>query len=198
MSGPSFQLYQDNPADLRKKCLQYRKTVSNSEKSKIFEKIILKLDNFLPFQKSEHILMYFGKTSSGEFDTTPLLKKILKEKELYLPKSIEFNKSLKLYKIDSLKDDIQVGLYNIKEPVSDRCIEVSLDDIQLIIVPGSVFDHTGGRYGYGAGYYDGLLSNFKGITIAFSIDALVMDFELKLHPRDVKLNFIISEKKIYS
>ena len=43
------------------------------------------------------------------------------------------------------------------EPEKETIKEVSIDDIELIIVPGVAFDDHGHRIGHGMGYYDGLL-----------------------------------------
>ncbi len=193
----SFKQYQTNPSKLRQKCLKYRNQISSENMRYQFSRIIKRLNSFLPFQQSTHILAYYGKESSGEFNTRPLLDTILEQKQLYLPKSVIESISLEIYQVRSIQDDISLGLYGIMEPIRQRCVSASVDQIDLIIVPGSVFDRTGGRYGFGAGYYDSFLKDFTGLKVALALDALVMDFDLHLHPRDIKMDYIITEKAIY-
>ena len=44
------------------------------------------------------------------------------------------------------------------EPVPGRCRAVAPAEVDFVLVPGVVFDPEGGRIGYGAGYYDRLLT----------------------------------------
>jgi len=58
--------------------------------------------------------------------------------------------------------------FGILEPTVKN--EISKDNIDLVIVPGLAFTISGQRIGYGAGFYDKYLSDYKGITfgIVFS------------------------------
>ncbi len=80
------------------------------------------------------------------------------------------------------------GKYNIPEPTGE------LTEVQTLIVPGSVFDLKGYRIGYGGGYYDKYLkSNHLKIGVCF--DFQVVD-ELPIESHDVKLDMLITEKRI--
>ena len=142
-------------------------------------------------------MAYYGKVESGEFDTRSLLRKILENKRLFLPKSAKREIKLDIYQIENLDADLEKGLYDIMEPIPSKSQKVSISLMDLVIVPGSVFDESGGRYGFGAGYYDSLLENYNGIKVALALDFTVMKFKLKLQPHDIKMDYIITEKKIY-
>lgn len=45
----------------------------------------------------------------------------------------------------------QSGAYNIPEPIGEP---IEHDAIGLVLVPGTAFDHQGGRLGMGGGFYD--------------------------------------------
>jgi 5-formyltetrahydrofolate cyclo-ligase len=68
---------------------------------------------------------------------------------------------------------------------------------KIIIVPLVAFDERCYRVGYGGGFYDKFLANFKGIKIGIA-------FEIQKTQRipekeyDIKLDYIITEKNIYS
>ena len=149
------------------------------------------------YSQAQHILAYYGKTSSGEFDTVSLLNQILVDKkQLYLPKCASDGVHLDLYEIQDVVFDVKIGAYDIMEPLENLRTQTSLAVIDLIIVPGSVFDLWGNRYGYGAGFYDSLLANYQNIKVAFAHDFAVMQFQLKTHSRDIPMDIILTESRI--
>ena len=75
--------------------------------------------------------------------------------------------------------------------------EHNSSDIDLVIVPGVVFDVNMARYGRGLGYYDRFLSKLSGVkVIALAYDFQVSKKELKLDDWDIKMDYIITEKRI--
>ncbi len=62
------------------------------------------------------------------------------------------------------------GAMGIEEPIGDKYI----GRIDLIVVPGIVFDKTGNRIGFGRGYYDRFLENYPD-SVKVSI---IYDFQL--------------------
>jgi len=75
--------------------------------------------------------------------------------------------------------------------------EHNSSDIDLVIVPGVVFDVNMARYGKGLGYYDRFLSKLSGVkVIALAYDFQVSKKELKLDDWDIKMDYIITEKRI--
>ena len=75
--------------------------------------------------------------------------------------------------------------------------EYNTSDIDLVIVPGVVFDVKMARYGRGLGYYDRFLSKLSDVkVIALAYDFQVSKKELKLDDWDIKMDYIITEKRI--
>ena len=75
--------------------------------------------------------------------------------------------------------------------------EYNSSEIDLVIVPGVVFDVKMARYGRGLGYYDRFLSKLSGVkVIALAYDFQVSKKELKLDDWDIKMDYIITEKRI--
>jgi 5-formyltetrahydrofolate cyclo-ligase len=90
------------------------------------------------------------------------------------------------------------GKYGILEPcVSNRVYDPAEADI--IVVPGIAFDMKGHRIGYGKGYYDKTLHHLEGQG---RIIAVCYDFQLvdviAGEPHDVKIDLVITEKRIVS
>jgi 5-formyltetrahydrofolate cyclo-ligase len=72
-----------------------------------------------------------------------------------------------------------------------------LDEADVVVLPGIAFDLKGHRIGYGKGYYDKTLHRLEGQG---RLVGLCYDFQLVEmitgEPHDVKMDLIISEKRI--
>ena len=79
------------------------------------------------------------------------------------PISMEETVSLDFRAVSSLSEMIE-GTYGIPEPSKDAPT-VMLSEHSVCVVPALAFDLEGGRLGYGKGYYDRFLSNFKGKSV---------------------------------
>ncbi|MHA1775294.1 MAG: 5-formyltetrahydrofolate cyclo-ligase [Promethearchaeota archaeon] len=188
---------QFNPTQLRKEILSKRKNISTKKRSDAFSSILRTFFELPEYQNAKSIIAYFGKVQSGEFDTRGLLLKILKDgKNLYLPRCREGEIALDIYQISDISVDVEEGAYGIMEPKS-FCKKQENDSSDLILVPGSVFDIRGARYGYGAGYYDKFLENRTIFKIAFALEMAVMKTPIPTHPHDIFMDVIITEKNIY-
>ena len=67
----------------------------------------------------------------------------------------------------------------------------------MIILPGLAFDVTGGRVGYGGGFYDKYLSKSPPlIKIAVAYEFQVLDTEIEVDEFDIKPDYIVTEKRI--
>ena len=101
---------------------------------------------------------------------------------------------IKLYKINSLADDLEPGTFGVLEP-KIGCEEVPESEPVLHIVPGVVFDLHGNRIGYGKGYYDRFLAKLppQAITVGLAFDCQLAD-EIPSEPTDVPLKYLITPR----
>lgn len=67
--------------------------------------------------------------------------------------------------------------------------------LDIILVPALAVDLTGHRLGYGKGYYDTLLSAYKGLRIAVVFDFQVVA-EVPHESHDVQVDRIVTDKTI--
>lgn len=133
--------------------------------------------------------MYFG----GEVQLDPLFPICwAAEKRTCIP---VYNEASKMYEMAEItpSTDFILGHYGIREPVSPRLIP--LNEIDIITVPGIAFDHTGNRLGRGGGFYDRMLSGFKGSRIAVAFDFQMYD-QIPIEPHDKPVNTVITEIKV--
>ena len=93
--------------------------------------------------------------------------------------------------------DLAEGKYRGLFEPSKNLPDVDLNDIDLIFVPGLVFDKRGYRIGYGKGYYDKVLDmlspNCKIFGVAYSLQ--IVD-RLENEPHDKNVGAIVTEEGI--
>lgn len=93
-----------------------------------------------------------------ELGTTPLLTAALASKTLVLPRAHP-DGTLSLHEVRNLGDLLASNL-GIPEPKPDAR-EVAPHEVDFFLVPGLAFDAEGHRLGYGAGFYDRLLTRAR-------------------------------------
>lgn len=89
--------------------------------------------------------------------------------------------------------DLIPGFWGIPEP-RPGLPEVAPTDLAAIIVPGSVLDARGRRYGYGGGSCDTCLPGTRrGVPrVALDLDLQIVD-ELSCEPHDLTVNVVVPE-----
>src|SRR5699024_11592202 len=70
-----------------------------------------------------------------------------------------------------------------------KCKILDKRDIDLIIVPGVVFNKAGYRIGFGGGYYDRFLASFQGETAAL-VSTLQFISSLPVEAHDVPVHTV--------
>lgn len=89
-----------------------------------------------------------------------------------------------------------VGSFGIREPDPAAPQVVALE---LVVVPGLVFDPRGGRIGYGRGFYDRWLAaqHPRPTAVGAGFGVQVVD-EVPRGPFDVDLDAVVTEGAVYS
>lgn len=125
----------------------------------------------------------------GEADVLPLL--IASEKKIVFPK---VNDNMLIFCPAKSIDECCPGCYGIPEPSSPP---VRVDEIDLVVVPGVVFDHFGYRIGYGKGFYDRLIMKHpKMNTMGVCFDDFFVD-RLPRDPWDVNVDSVVTQTGIF-
>jgi 5-formyltetrahydrofolate cyclo-ligase len=73
--------------------------------------------------------------------------------------------------------------------------ELEPDLVDVVLVPGLVFDQFGTRLGFGAGYYDRLLPKLRPNTVLVGVthDALLLENRLPKDTFDVPMTHLVTE-----
>ena len=132
----------------------------------------------------------------SEWDTRTFLDRAHADgKALILVRLTPPPRQLALHRVNDLDRELIPGVWDIPEPDPDRCKPVELADVDFAIVPALAVDRSGYRLGYGAGYFDKLLTG-RGAR-PFCVTALPSPFivdSLPHEPHDVAVDRIIDER----
>lgn len=182
--------------ELRKKILKRRKELSNKDIVYLSNKIIDLLINTILYKNANYIMTYID--FRNEVKTEKLIKKSLEiGKKIIIPISLIESKKLLLSELKDYDKELTTGAYGILEPKKKYIREVTPEILDLIIVPGVVFDKRGYRIGYGGGYYDRFLLNInKSVPkVALAFDFQIVE-KINEEKHDIPVDYIITEKGI--
>ena len=94
------------------------------------------------------------------------------------------------------ESDLMLNSFGYYEP--KNISPVDPEEIDLVIVPGVVFDKSFNRIGFGKGYYDRILSKLKPSAkkVAIAHDFQVLQ-SIPTEDHDIKMDMIITEETIW-
>ena len=141
------------------------------------------------WQNARSIL--FHAPMAGELDLWPLVGEALTAGlAVALPRFVAEDNLYIVCEIENMDGDLQPGQFGIREPAED-CRQISLNRLDLILVPGVAFDLQGRRLGRGKGYYDQLLAEVRGPICGVAFDEQIVA-EVPLEPHDVVVDCILT------
>jgi len=182
--------------NLRKNMLHLRKNMKMQDVDTFSDKIINTIMKLPEFMNCRNIMLYLS--FNKEVNTYPLATWCLNNgKTVIAPYCIQSERKIIPYKINNLTSDLTKSTFGVMEPKHKLLEKTNIEDIDLIIVPGVIFDKDCNRIGFGAGYYDRfLLKKLKNTpTIGIAYDYQIID-KVPTDEYDIPLNFIITEKRI--
>ncbi|MGF0110837.1 MULTISPECIES: 5-formyltetrahydrofolate cyclo-ligase [unclassified Clostridium] len=179
---------------LRNKILIIRNSLDKEVKEAMDDKIYNKLITSDLYIKAKNIFIYLS--FGSEIQTNNIITKALRDgKEVYIPKVYKKNKLMKAVRLKSF-NDLKENSMGILEPIDDSNY-IDKREIDLILVPGVVFDLNGNRIGYGGGYYDRYLQDIKEIRnkVVLAYDLQIVD---SINPdiHDIAFDYIITNTRL--
>lgn len=170
-----------------------RQKMSLLEKQNKDFKILNSVLSLKEYKNSEILLTYVS--TDIEVDTKALIIQALLDKKIVaVPRCVEGKVEMKFYVISSL-EDLEKGSFGVLEPSLKKCKELTNFENAVCILPGLGFDLKGYRLGYGKGYYDRFLSEFRGRNIGLCYNICLK--ALIPHGRyDKMVDILVTEKFI--
>jgi 5-formyltetrahydrofolate cyclo-ligase len=174
-------------ASLRRSLMKIRQMLPKSEWQEKSDRICTHLQSSPLFQEAKTVLAYFS--FRQEPDLKPLFAN--SSRRWGFPRCVNDSLSWHLWQPG---DELQTSNFGILEPLADS---PTLDpsQVDLILVPSVACDVRGYRLGYGAGFYDRLLtlpewSNKLTVGIVFEFTYLV---EIPIDQWDQSLTGVCTE-----
>lgn len=173
--------------------------LENFTKEELFEKynkIEHRLFEFANFMEAQLAFLYTP--ISTEIPTEGIIKKALQiEKELALPVFTDAKNAINLYKINNYSKDLVTSANDILEPDIEKCKKISLEAVDIAIIPGLAFDDKGGRIGFGNNFYSKLITKLPETCrkVSLAYEEQVVD-QVQMESRKFTVDIIITDKRI--
>ena len=174
--------------NLRRQMMARRNKLSRLEVDTLSGQVCRRLKELQPLQQAK-VIMGFS-SIRNEVNLGPLLQKLQRQgRTILLPRvegdnlqTVEFRPG----------EDMGRGSFGIQEPLGEP---FAVDKIDVVIVPGLVFDAGGFRLGYGKGYYDRFLPrlNQKCFKCGVCYEFQVVD-NVYPHPGDIPVHWIVTDQ----
>lgn len=179
--------------DLRTKIRRKREQISSDERAQMSEAILKNVLSLNEYKKCQTLLCYVS--TEMEVDTINIIGSALKDgKKVAVPRCVENLPLIEFYCIKSLSE-LENGSYGLLEPKAEPQNRYEGND-GLCILPGLAFDKFGGRLGYGKGYYDRFLQNFKGDAFGICFSKILSDSPLPTGRFDIPVKAVVTDKEI--
>jgi len=93
-------------------------------------------------------------------------------------------------------DALSRGPWGIPEPAEPEWVEAPESTVDVVLVPGLLFDRGRRRLGRGGGYFDRLLEGLAGCKIGLAAEAQLIR-RVPVAEHDVTLDLVVTEKAVY-
>lgn len=176
--------------ELRKYFKQIRQEMSAEQRKNIDNQIFQNVTETAEYKRAEIILAYVS--SEIEVNTYKIIeysKQI--GKKICVPKCKPNSNDMDFYEINSM-NDLEPGAFGILEPKSN-CNEWNKRGNACCIVPALSYDIRGYRLGFGKGFYDKFLKDFKGVKLGICYENC-MSKQLPDNEYDISVDLVVTDK----
>ncbi|WP_256853122.1 5-formyltetrahydrofolate cyclo-ligase [Pantoea sp. Fr+CA_20] len=194
MSEPSLLPRQD----IRQHVRHLRRALSPEQQHAAADQLAEHAINVAPIADASNIALFLS--VDGEINTRPLIAKLWQQKKrVYLPVLHPFAAGHLLFLRYTPETQLIQNKLRIPEPPLDIRHLVTLDKLDVMMVPLVAFDRTGQRLGMGGGFYDRTLPNWKQhgfLPIGVAHDCQLVDV-LPAAAWDIPLPAVLTPSKLW-
>jgi 5-formyltetrahydrofolate cyclo-ligase len=185
-------LVQTSKAELRKAALARRDALPAQERQAAAEALAARA---FPVPIKPGVIVSGYMPLKSEISPLPLMRKLAAAgAALALPVVAGRGKPL-IMRAYRFGQDLDTGVWGIREP-KPEAPHVAPD---ILLVPLAAFDRTGGRIGYGAGYYDMTINALRSKKSVVAVGLAYAAQEVSAVPttdRDARLDVVLTERDV--
>ncbi|MCL6451157.1 MAG: 5-formyltetrahydrofolate cyclo-ligase [Acetobacteraceae bacterium] len=182
-------------AVMRRAALQARAALSPEQVSEFSRAVARRFFALPEVAGAEGIMFYLA--FRNEVDTLPMVREALESGKLVAaPRTLVAERRLVPVRL-CRPGALAPGGYGILEPAGPEAVPVDPARLDVVAVPGVLFDVSGRRLGYGAGYYDRFLAGLvpRPLCVGLAYDFQVVA-ALPERPGDVPVDIIVTETRV--
>jgi 5-formyltetrahydrofolate cyclo-ligase len=180
-------------AELRKEMIARRDALTAGERARMARTFVEKIAALPQYGDAKSVLATMS--IGSEWDTRALIDHARAAgKSIVLPRISAPPRRLELYAVGDFERDLVPGVWNIPEPDPTRCEKREFDSVDFALVPALAVDREGYRLGYGAGYFDRLLTGRRARP--YCVTALGSEFIVDRVPReahDIPVDLVLDD-----
>ena len=186
---------QEQKQRLREKFLKARTALSLQDYLQKSDKIISSLIQQPEFIDASVIHCYVSMKDRLEVNTRPLIRNMMaQQKGVAVPVTDFETVKLKSFLLDRF-EDLEENKWGVMEP--KRGIQLSPEELDLVVVPMVGGDEQRNRIGYGKGFYDRFLSEVDCPAIGLTFECCVTE-SVPVEEFDIPLHKVITEERVIS
>ena len=178
---------------LRREMIARRDAIPVAQRERSAERLVVKLAALPEYAAARSVLATMA--IGSEWPTRVLIDRARADgKSIVLPRITAPPRHLEIHVVGDMEHDLVPGIWDIPEPDPARCAKVDFAGVDFALVPALAVDRAGYRLGYGAGYFDRLLTG-RGAR-PFCVTALPAAFILSSVPHeshDIPVDRIVSD-----
>ncbi|WP_434745911.1 5-formyltetrahydrofolate cyclo-ligase [Candidatus Pantoea rara] len=194
MSSPSMIQRQV----IRQQVRHLRRAMTDDQQALAAEQLADLALNYAPMTAARNIALFLS--VDGELNTRPLIARLWHlKKAVYLPVLHPFSPGNLLFLRYSPDTPLHINKLRIPEPPLDIRQLITLDQLDLMMVPLVAFDQHGQRLGMGGGFYDRTLQNWRQhgfLPVGLAHDCQQVD-NLPVAEWDVPLPAVMTPSKLW-
>ncbi|QJR14906.1 aminodeoxychorismate synthase component I [Usitatibacter palustris] len=183
-------------ARLRKIFIEVRDAYAARTGAAFAESITRRLRALPEYHRARTVLATLS--IGSEWDTRTFAEGVLADgKTLVLPRVVKKPRALEIFAVGDLAADLLPGVWGIEEPDPARCRKLTLAEVDFALVPALAVDREGYRLGYGAGYFDRLLSTAAPFRVVALPGEQVVD-RLPREAHDIAVDAVLTDETYFT